>query len=318
MLSLNRDATNSNKRQCVLLFPGQGLRPCVSWLQSYCNSSLIKPIWQSASDIAGFDVKGLCLKGTKAKLIQTRYQQVIATALNLAALYLLRDTDPLQEIGVAGHSSGEYSALFAADVIGLEDVFHIINFRALLMQELANKLSGTMLAVKNCPLATLKKVINKVHSCGVINLCCDNSASHQVFGGQEQATYAVAEQLSSMNFPLSTLFVNGAWHTALMAEGKERLRQYLASFRFNSPNKPLVMNVSAQFTTDVKMIKENLVEHLVNTVRWRESMSLWTDNHYSEFIEVSDSAPLYALIKSTANLKHINISHCYQHIKSPL
>ncbi|QEZ93714.1 ACP S-malonyltransferase [Proteus sp. CD3] len=308
------DSEHHQKEEMILFFPGQGMPYLGMGNRAYSDSPSIKWVWNCASEIAGFDVRAICLKGPMNKLIQTHYQQVAITTINIATLYLLRERCCVNEAGYAGHSAGEYSALFAANVIGLESVFKLISYRASIMQQLATNKKGAMYVVKGCSYQTLSALIEQQNMATLVNICCDNSELYQVIGGEYESVRKIVNQLVKMKIETSKLAVNGAWHTELMREGKKLLAHFLQQIPFSIPHKPVVMNVSADVTTDIETIKQNLVNQLTETVKWTATMALWGSLGYKNFIELGDKRSLYYLAKSSCSLKDKNILHFNDYI----
>ncbi|OAT30504.1 ACP S-malonyltransferase [Proteus myxofaciens] len=304
----------SEQEGAVLLFPGQGTPYLGMGKNLYDLSQATQSVWDCASDISGFNVRQLCIRGPMSKLVETRYQQVAVTTINIASLLLFRERFSFNEVGYSGHSAGEYSALFAADVINLETLFKMINFRSSLMQELASCHKGIMYIVRNCSYDKLCELINEQDVGQAVNICCDNSDNQQVIGGDSFSVRKVINQLLKLKIEATKLAVNGAWHTILMDEGKEKLQYFLQDIQFSIPKKPLIMNFSAQFVAEVDTIKFNLVEQLTQTVRWKETMALWCQHGYQNYIEISEKKSLYYLAKNAFSLRDKNISHCHDYI----
>ncbi|MCW2258482.1 [acyl-carrier-protein] S-malonyltransferase [Providencia alcalifaciens] len=291
--------TNEVKKNkdIVMFFPGQG-QPYLGMGNNVFNASLrTKAVWDCASEISGFDVRKLCMKGPMTKLVQTRYQQVAVTTINIATLVLLRERFLFNEIGYSGHSAGEYSALFAANVFDLEKLFKIINYRSLIMQELASDKKGVMYIVKNYPYNKIRALIHANGLKGLVNVCCDNNEHQQVIGGDIASVRIIINTLFKMKIETTKLAVNGAWHTDLMLDAKERLKFFLANIDFSPPLQPIIMNVQPKFVSNTKTIKANLVNQLTETVRWRETMTIWYQKGYKNYIEISGKKSLYYIAK---------------------
>lgn len=297
----------------VLLFPGQG-NPVIGMGSDVCDvSPSVKAVWDCASDISGFDVRALCQKGPMTKLIKTGFQQVAVTTVNTALLTLLRERAPQIEIGYGGHSAGEYSALYAAGVMDMETLFRAISQRASIMQELAEQRKGAMYVVKSLSFATLKALIEEMGLTEQLNVCCDNGHMQQVIGGDAAAAKTLTHHLARQKITSVKLTVNGAWHTPLMSEGVEPMRAMLADLTFSSPNRPVIMNYSGKAEYDTTQIKENLALHLTHTVRWRESMDLWSHAGYRHYLEISSKKMLcHLLADHYEDLGDHNTQHYYQ------
>lgn len=308
--------TNEVKKSkdIVMFFPGQG-QPYLGMGNNVFNASLrTKAVWDCASEISGFDVRKLCMKGPMTKLVQTRYQQVAVTTINIATLLLLRERFLFNEIGYSGHSAGEYSALFAANVFDLEKLFKIINYRSLIMQELANNKKGVMYVVKNYTHNELRCLINTNGLKGLVNVCCDNNDHQQVIGGDVASIRLIINKLFEIKVETTKLVVNGAWHTDLMLDGKEKLEQFLANIDFSPPQQPIVMNVQPEFVSNTKTIKANLVNQLTDTVRWRETMIIWNKKGYKSYIEISGKKSLYYIAKNFYPINGITVLHSNDYI----
>lgn len=280
-------AMTKKKNNYILIFPGQGMPFLGMGKHVYNESVKIKEVWDCASEISGFDVYTLCMKGPVNKLVQTRYQQIAVTVINIAALLILREKVEFNEVGFSGHSAGEYSALFASGVINLESLFELINFRAKLMQELSENKKGTMYVVKNKSNSDVVNLIEYLGFKGMIEICCDNSNKQQVIGGETLYMKKFISNLYEMKIESLKLNVNGAWHTRLMEDGKKILALYLDGFEFFTPKQKIIMNCTAKNVKSSREIKVNLVKQLTETVRWRETMEEWINQYCQDFIEVS-------------------------------
>ena len=141
-----------------------------------------REIWDCASDVTGLDLRRLCQKGPMNRLVKTTTQQAAVTAINvtLYSLYAEQFSDA-NVIGSCGHSVGEYSALYAAGALTLENVFKLILARSTIMDDLSNIHKGAMLAVRGADFQMVSQLINDSGSQVVVS--CDNSPYQQVVGG---------------------------------------------------------------------------------------------------------------------------------------
>ncbi|MFZ1874341.1 MAG: ACP S-malonyltransferase [Chania sp.] len=297
----------------MMIFSGQG-SPTIGMGSDVCDISPgTKAVWDCASDVSGLDVRKLCQKGPMTRLTKTVYQQLAVTTVNTAMLTSLREREPLKETGYAGHSAGEYTALYAAGVMDLETLFRAITLRATIMQNLAEQRKGAMYVVKPCSYDALCEQIDNLGLWDVLNVCCDNGRQQQVVGGELTAVKTLINHLARSGVNTIKLGVNGAWHSPLMAEGVTQMRQALASLPFSSPVCPVVMNSSAKAEYDVAQIKENLALHLVNTVRWRGSMDQWVQMGHRHYLEISNKKILsHLLAEHYGSPEDYHIRHYYQ------
>ncbi len=296
----------------MLLFPGQGL-PAIGMGCDVCDiSAATREVWDCASDISGHDVRKLCAKGPMTRLSKTNYQQLAVTTVNVAMLTALRERQPLEIAGCAGHSAGEYTALWAAGVLDLDMLFRAITLRANLMQALAQQHKGAMYVVKGLSRRQVEQRIAQLELTGRVSVACENSLDQQVVGGEVSEVKILINDLTRDGHSTLKLAVNGAWHTWLMGDGVEQMRTSLASLTFNVPKVQLFMNLSAQPENDTHVIRENLALHLINTVRWRENMDNWHRHGMRRFLEVSNKKFLGALLNEHySDQEPMEIRHYY-------
>lgn len=257
---------------CALLFPGQGTQH-IGMGSDVCDQlPATARVWDCASDIAGFDVRRLCLKGPMPKLDKTQYQQVAVTTVNIACLEALRARGPLGEACVAGHSVGEFSALYAAGVLSLEDVFRGVAARGQIMQALAEQTDGAMYAIKGIDRDGIAELIALHELSDRITVANDNSPRQQVISGCKLALKELLPVLLREGFEQVRLPVNGAWHSSLMRPGAEDFQAVIDSLSFSEPRVPVFGNQAAAPLTCVEQLRADLVTNLYSTVRWRETM----------------------------------------------
>jgi len=300
-----------NQSQPVaFLFAGQG-NPVIGMGSDLWDvNDATRQIWDCASDISGTDIRRLCLKGPMNKLIQTTYQQLAVTAINATLYRLCREKlDVDKVVGFCGHSVGEYAALYAANAVTLEELFRMIHFRSQLMNELSKAKQGAMRAVKGIDYQTIADLIARSGS--GLDVSCDNSHRQQVIGGAADALSEFSRMLTLGGYDTAKLAVSGAWHTRLMQEGVQRMRDFLATVEIKRPQHDVLMNVTGAAETDPETIKENLSLHLTHTVRWRDSMTRLLGDPLSPLlVEVSNKAYLGHMLNDFTGYSPEMSLHC--------
>ena len=116
------------------LFPGQGAQYPGMGKDLWDASDKVKELFRQASDASGMDLTRLLFEGSEEELKATDKTQVAVTLVNVAASLACRERG-LEPAGFAGFSLGEYTALYEAGVLRLEDLFPIVKTRGLLMEK---------------------------------------------------------------------------------------------------------------------------------------------------------------------------------------
>ena len=116
----------------VYLFPGQGSQ-AVGMGQEVLDS--YDEYIHKTDDILGYSIKSLCLEDPDSRLNLTQYTQPALFVVN--SLLFLQKTEETQKKPdfVAGHSLGEYTALFAAGAFDFETGVRLVQKRGELMAE---------------------------------------------------------------------------------------------------------------------------------------------------------------------------------------
>jgi [acyl-carrier-protein] S-malonyltransferase len=302
--------SNVKSSSVALLFAGQGNPVIGMGADLWDINKTTKAIWDCASDISGIDLRRCCLKGPMNKLIQTTIQQLAVTAINVSLYSLMREKlGAMSIVGSCGHSVGEYSALYAAGAISLEALFKMIDFRAKLMNELSKVNKGSMLAVKGVDYLTMRDLLSQ--SDLALDISCDNSRCQQVIGGTSPALTHFAQELTANRYETMKLGVSGAWHTHLMSDGVQLIRDFLADIKIEKPQHEVLMNVTGRPEFNPQTIRENLSLHLTHTVKWTDSLEYFLAHKEPvTFIEISNKAYLGHLLNDFPSFSAQMSLHC--------
>jgi [acyl-carrier-protein] S-malonyltransferase len=133
---------------------------------------------------------------------------------------------------------------------------------------------------------------------GVAVVANDNCPGQIVISGDAEAVKQAAEALKTAGakrcLPLN---VSGAFHSPLMADAAERMRDAVATVDFSAGSLPVVSNVTAQPESDWP---ELLIRQLVSPVRWTESVRTMLTMGTEEFVEFGPGDVLTGLLKRIA------------------
>src|SRR5271154_1257970 len=104
------------------LFPGQGSQMVGMGRDFFDKSESARALFQEIDDLAGRPLSNLCFEGTAEELKRTVNTQPAILAASLAGWTFLQDKFALVPSFMAGHSLGEFTALYAAGVLSLASV----------------------------------------------------------------------------------------------------------------------------------------------------------------------------------------------------
>ena len=282
----------------AILFPGQGSQTVGMAKDHFEKNDLVKQRIEQADELLGYSLSKFMFEGPAETLVQTQYTQP-AIFLHSIALFETLDITPAM---VAGHSLGEFTALTAAEVIDFETALSLVSLRGKLMQKAGEIHPGTMAAVigmdddavdQICEEAT--KAINKP-----VVPANYNCPGQLVISGDVDAVKKAVDLAKEKGCRLAKMLsVSGAFHSPLMQPAYDALKEKLSDITFSAPVCPVYSNITAEATKDAETIKHNILEQLLNPVRWTQTILNMHRDGASEFVEVGPGKVLQGLVKRT-------------------
>ncbi|MEB3358934.1 MAG: ACP S-malonyltransferase [Synechococcales bacterium] len=270
------------------VFPGQGSQE-VGMGQDLFALPAAGDRLQQAQEILGWSVVDIC-QSPDDKVSNTRYTQPCLYVVESLLVDQLRERGDRPDL-VAGHSLGEYTALYAAGVFDFEAGLRLVQRRAELMSQASE---GVMAAVIGFDPEQLGQLIEQTD--GVV-LANDNSAAQVVISGTLEAVDAVLASLKAKR--KVKLNVSGAFHSPLMAAAAADFEALLATVPFQDAQVPVLSNVDPTPAIAPTALKDRLTQQMTGSVRWREiSLQLETSG-IQRVVEVGPGKVLTGLIKRT-------------------
>jgi malonyl CoA-acyl carrier protein transacylase len=249
----------------IYIFPGQGSQQIGMGAELFDSA----PDELAAADaVLGWSVRDLCLNDPDRRLNNTAWTQPAMYVVNaLAYLEKARDPDGHPEL-VAGHSLGEYSALFAAGAFDFVTGLRLVQRRGELMGQVGG---GGMAAVIGLSSQRVEEVLRR-SGLESIDLANINGPDQCVLAGPG-ADLDRAEPLfrdaGAQHF--KRLPVSAPFHSRYMAAVAKEFESFLEEFVLSSPRIPVVSNVEAR-PYPAGQLKRLLVKQITSPVQWQKSV----------------------------------------------
>ncbi|MBD1906517.1 ACP S-malonyltransferase [Funiculus sociatus GB2-A5] len=270
------------------VFPGQGSQ-AIGMGTDLLDLPDAKAKFEQAEQILGWSVPEIC-QSQEDKVSRTFYTQPCLYVVESILADMMRSSGHQPDL-VAGHSLGEYVALYVAGVFDFEAGLNLVKRRAELMD---NAFEGMMAALIGFDRTKLEQLIQETPDVVMAN---DNSSAQVVISGTVEATEALLSQVKAKR--IVRLNVSGAFHSPLMAQAAAEFQQVLESVPFNSAQVPVLSNVEPIPAVEADVLKDRLIRQMTGSVRWREISLQLPLEGISRVVEIGPGKVLTGLIKRT-------------------
>lgn len=293
----------------AIIFPGQGSQSVGMGKDLFENSEEAKKIFEIADECLEKNISKICFEGPEEDLKQTINTQPAILTTSIAALEALKANTNLDIAFFAGHSLGEYAAMYAADVVDLKSVIKLIAKRAELMDSAAKSTTGTMAAVLGLSQEKIEQCIESLNLNGAASVANYNSPEQIVITGEIEAMNKAMEALKEAGAKrVIPLPVSGAFHSALMKKAGEEFSNFVKEYKLQDAKIPVITNVDANITISAEEFASKMPTQIYSSVYWTHTIQKMVKEGISTFIEVGPGKVLSGLNKKIdSNITTYNI-----------
>ncbi|KAJ8607857.1 hypothetical protein CTAYLR_008892 [Chrysophaeum taylorii] len=312
-MRMSDDAFSSYSAKTTFLFPGQGAQSVGMGAEVAAALPAAKKLYETASEILGYDLLLKCTEGPKEELDSTVISQPAIFVSSMAAVEKLQAEDSrVEATAAAGLSLGEYSALCFAGAMSFEDGVKLTKLRGEAMQAASDATAGAMVSVIGLDKTTVAEICDKAAAetgepIRIANFLCNGN--YAVSGSVKACE--VVEKIAKPDFKARMtvrLAVAGAFHTDFMAPAVETLEAALKETDLHAPTIPVISNVDAKPHSDPDQIKKLLALQVTSPVLWEDSVAQLLANGFELGYELGPGKVISGIFKridKTAEVRNV-------------
>ena len=281
----------SNKNLSIL-FTGQGSQFPEMGVDLASKYNWVKERYQQSSDILGYDV--LKKQEDPDLLNLTEYSQPSIFIYTSILIDFVRDKikSSGSNITLAGHSLGEYAALYFANSLNFEDLLKVVKFRGEAMSIVSDPTKYMMYAI----LKKEDEIIDKSIFGNGVYLANLNSEKQIVICGlkNELENFKDKHKLGKY-IPLN---VSAPFHSELMIESSNLFESKISDIVFSDVEMDVISNHKLINYKDISKIEysKQLKAQIYSPVMWSDTIQKIISINVDNFIEIGPKKTLLNFI----------------------
>jgi [acyl-carrier-protein] S-malonyltransferase len=298
-----------------IVFPGQGSQKIGMGKDLSDNFVEAREVFEEVNESLNFDLTKIMWGDNEKDLSLTSNAQPALMACGIAAFRVLSKLTgkKLPDLAnfVCGHSLGEYTAMTVAEVFSLQECSKLLRLRGDAMQKAVPVGKGAMAAFIGTDIKTVEKILEKVQSYGICDIANDNSDVQVVISGDLDAVENAISLSKEYGIKRAIVLpVSAPFHCRLMQPAQSIMQEALDNLGFQKPLVPIVSNINAKSESDPIKLRENLINQVTGTVKWRETMLLANKLGVQKITELGSGKVLTGIAKRMIeNVNTLNIEN---------
>ena len=298
-----------------IVFPGQGSQyvgMCKNWYENFDEA---KRVFNEADKILNEPLSNIIFQGPKEDLTKTNNAQPAILVSSIALLEVIKSQKKIDLNNfckfLAGHSLGEYTALYASEALDFQSVLKLVKHRGILMSKSDKSGKGKMAAIIGLKISEIEKILKDIKEEGICEIANDNSEGQVVISGHKEAVDSFKSIAKNCGAKLTIdLKVSAPFHCKLMSDAATKMNTEINKISFNQFKVPIVSNVKAIPCSNGLEFKSLLSQQITMTVKWRETILFMENKGVKKIFEIGPGNVLSGLIKRiTKNIECFSIQN---------
>jgi [acyl-carrier-protein] S-malonyltransferase len=282
-----------------VVFPGQGSQYPGMAEDFYRRDQSVRELFAIAGEVLDRDMVSLCFDGPQEALDLTANTQIAVLIADLAAWLAFSGRVTAAPAMMAGHSLGEYAALYAAGAIDLRDVLSLVHLRGKYHQEAVPVGEGAMAAILGFPREAVEELCRGIDSQKhVVALSIENAPGQIVVSGHttaiDQIIAAAEAKEGGRGVKLS---ISVPCHCRLLQGAAERFTEDLRKVDFRECGIPVIPNCDPDLLHSREQTRELLARQITSPVRWKETIERMAAMGIDTLVELGPKRTLSGLIR---------------------
>jgi len=282
-------------KRVALLFAGQGAQYVGMGRDLAEQFPVAADLFIAADKIPGRKLSEIAWNGPAEELTKTSNCQPALYVHSLAALEILRNlAGEIPIAGAAGLSLGEITAHAAAGTFDFATGLKLVQRRGEFMDEACAATLGGMAAL----IGGAENDVRRLAADEDVDIANINAPGQIVISGELTKVEAAVGVAKEYGIRRATMLnVAGAYHSRLMDSAYEKLGAVLANLPMQTPQFPVISNVTGMEVTTPIEIRRTLQDQVTGTVRWLDCVERLVKLGCDFFIELGPGGVLTGLLR---------------------
>ena len=282
------------------VYPGQGSQMIGMGADFFKNFNSAKDIFCQIDDLYGKKLSKIIFEGSLEQLASEN--QLALFTVSAAITNVLKNDfnfDIKDKVSfLAGHSVGEFAALYASRAMDLAQAVEILNVRQSAMESSILDGTGGMLAVINLDIFTAYEMAADASQEEVCQVAIDNCKGQIVVSGHMSALKRFAREASTKpEVKIFALDIRYPCHSALMMSVAGEVEACLENIEFKKPKVPVVFNYTARVENNHEKIKPMITKQIYNQVLWQDTIKFMIKRKVKKIVEIGPKQVLSNITK---------------------